>query len=73
MEAQGLIKRVCDVDKRSHKVFPTEKGIALSSLIRRAFEDTESIAFCGFSQKEIAQYRAMQKRIFNNLRSISNK
>ncbi len=73
METQGLVKRVCDVDKRSHRVFPTEKGVALNRLICRAFEDTEKTAFGGFSQEEIAQYRAMQKRIYNNLQSTSNK
>ncbi|MBQ7131373.1 MAG: MarR family transcriptional regulator [Oscillospiraceae bacterium] len=73
MEAQGLITRVCDNDKRSHRVFPTEKGVAMNQLICQAFKDTEKLAFNGFSEEEILLFSQMQKRINENLCNISDK
>ena len=73
MEEAGMIQRISDADKRSHRVYPTEKGKALYNIVRESFCKTENYAFEGFSEDEKLHFKSMMIRISENLNRITEK
>ena len=68
MEERGLIKRErVPEDRRSYRIFLTEKGLEISRIIRKRIDKVSEDAYAGFSETEIKELRAYLKRISRNL------
>ena len=69
LEREGRIVRQRDpADRRSHRIFITERGVELiNSIAPLAFEGNAR-AVRGFSQQELDSLKEMMNRMMNNLR-----
>ena len=70
MISSGLvIRKVNSADERQYQLFASDKGIQLSHLCTKAFNEVDKIAYKGFSQQEAEQFQAFLEKIKSNLQS----
>lgn len=66
---QGLIElEYCEQDRRTKTIRLTEKGREFTEAVIEPLNDMETHALADFSDEERAQYIALQKKWFKNLR-----
>jgi len=67
MEKEGLIRREPDLlDRRSIRIFLTEKGKEKLQLAINVFRDLEKLYFRNFTEEEIQQTHYLLDKIINN-------
>ena len=70
MEKRGLIeRRAQDNDRRAYSIYPKEEARPVYDAVVRQFEETERIAFEGFSAEEKKQMQDYLRRIEENIRN----
>ncbi|MEA4892297.1 MAG: MarR family transcriptional regulator [Peptococcaceae bacterium] len=68
MEKEGLVLRKADeADRRSIRIWLTEKGQEALEKIRRIHQEMEEICLAGFSEEEKAQVRSLLDRVSANM------
>jgi DNA-binding MarR family transcriptional regulator len=61
-----IIRRVDETDKRSKKVFLTEKGLKIKPIVRKTLENWTDALWIGFTEDEKKLTLKMIERIANN-------
>lgn len=70
MEKRGLIeRRSLDSDRRAYSIYPKEEARPIYDAVVRQFEETERIAFAGFTEEEKKEMQGYLKRIESNIRN----
>ncbi len=70
MEKRGLIeRRAQDNDRRAYSIYPKEEARPVYEAVKRQMEDTERIAFAGFSDEEKKEMQDYLRRIEDNIRN----
>lgn len=68
MEKSGIAKRkIPEGDRRSSRIYLTEKGRTKLALVTKEFEEIEKEAFSGISEKQIDECMETLKKIYDNL------
>ena len=69
MEKRGLIeRRRSDTDRRAYSIYPKEEARPIFDAVIKKFEETERIAFEGFSEEEKKEMIGYLKRVEQNIR-----
>ena len=61
-----------EADNRCKRLYATEQALQARNALDRALQDSCEAAFEGFSEEELCQLEAMQKRLLQNLASPGN-
>lgn len=70
LEQKGFLYREsCEEDKRTCRLFPTEKGIEVCRNIEEVWADTENTLMEGFSQEEKEIFQRLLIKAGNNMLS----
>ena len=68
MESMGFVKRVDNpADKRSYRIFPTEKGINFNDSIEKTLKEKDSLSVKGISPREIKSAINVLDSVLDNL------